>query len=138
MRNTTKNLYKDTTKRDKAIGALVIAGIVFMLSVLFIFAIPPVSSAFCDKFIPTVEAQDNITKEVTEACESMIDSYNSDKLLYEKFKNANSPEKFQWAQDAKNRANATAEFYNEYFTKYSYVWDNNVPVNICETLPVIE
>lgn len=138
MNNKTKNLYSDTTKRDKNIGVLVVAGIVVMLSVIFIFAIPIVSSTFCNTFIPTVEAREGITKEVADVCVNMISAYNADLEIYEKFKTANNPEKFQWAQRAKKRANSTAEFYNEYFEKYSYIWSNNPPPGILDYLPPVE
>lgn len=68
----------------------------------------------------------------------MIASYNSDKLTYEQYKNSDSQEKQSWAEQAKMRANKTANAYNEFILKNSYVWRGNVPKDIISELEYIE
>ena len=77
-------------------------------------------------------------KQVEDTCRSMIASYNSDKLTYEQYKNSDSKEKQNWAEQAKMRANKTASSYNEYILKNNYVWKNDVPSDIYATLPYVE
>ena len=68
----------------------------------------------------------------------MIASYNSDKLVYEQYKDSESEEERSWAAQAKMRANKTASSYNNYILKNNYVWKDNVPSDIYMTLPYIE
>lgn len=79
-----------------------------------------------------------IKKKVEDTCRSMMSSYNSDKLVYEQYKTADSDEKKSWAEQAKMRANKTASSYNNYMLKNSYVWENNIPADIKQQLSYIE
>lgn len=67
----------------------------------------------------------------------MVSSYNSDKLIYEQYKDSENEEKQSWAEQAKMRANKTAVTYNEYVLKNSYVWEDNIPDDIDVQLEVI-
>lgn len=75
-------------------------------------------------------------KKVEDTCRSMIASYNSDKLIYEQYKDypIDSDQK-SWSDAARTRANQTASTYNNYILKNSYVWKENVPDDICMNLP---
>ena len=77
-------------------------------------------------------------KKVEDTCRAMIASYNSDKLIYEQYKDSDNTEKQSWAEQAKMRANKTASSYNNYVLKNNYVWKNDVPDDIYGTLPYIE
>lgn len=79
-----------------------------------------------------------IKKKVEDTCRSMMSSYNSDKLVYEQYKTADSDEKKSWAEQAKMRANKTVSSYNNYMLKNSYVWENNIPADIKQQLSYIE
>lgn len=79
-----------------------------------------------------------VLKKVEDTCRSMMSSYNSDKLVYEQYKDADSNEKKSWAEQAKMRANKTASSYNNYMLKNSYVWQNNIPADIKQQLNYIE
>lgn len=68
----------------------------------------------------------------------MIANYEADKLVYEQFKNSDSPEKQGWAEQAKMRANKTVSTYNNYILQNSYVWKNNVPPDIKGRLDYLE
>lgn len=69
-------------------------------------------------------------KKVEDTCRAMIASYNSDKLIYEQYKDSESAEERGWASSAKIRANQTASTYNNYILQNNYVWKDNVPDDI--------
>ncbi len=77
-------------------------------------------------------------KEVEDTCRAMIASYKNDKLIYEQYKDSEIAEEKSWANNAKIRANQTANTYNNYVLKNSYVWRDNVPNDIYMTLNIIE
>lgn len=76
-------------------------------------------------------------KKVEDSCRSMIASYKTDKATYEMYKDSDNEEKQSWGEQAKMRANKTANTYNEYVLKNSYVWDGNIPNDIYTNLQVI-
>ena len=69
-------------------------------------------------------------REVEDTCRAMIASFNSDKLIYEQYKDSDVEEERSWANSAKIRANQTVSTYNNYVLKNSYVWSGNVPPDI--------
>ena len=76
-------------------------------------------------------------KKVEDSCRSMIASYKTDKATYEMYKDSENEEKQSWGEQAKMRANKTANTYNEYILKNSYVWEGNIPEDIYINLQVI-
>ena len=76
-------------------------------------------------------------KKVEDTCRSMIASYKTDKATYDMYKESDNPEKQSWAEQAKMRANKTANTYNEYILKNSYVWEGNIPEDIDRSLQII-
>lgn len=76
-------------------------------------------------------------KKVEDTCRSMIASYKTDKATYEMYKTSDNAEKQSWAEQAKMRANKTANTYNEYILKNSYVWEGNIPDDIDANLQII-
>lgn len=77
-------------------------------------------------------------KEVEDTCRAMISSYESDRLVYEQYKDSDNEEKQSWAEQAKMRANDTAATYNNYVLKNSFVWNGNVPPDISGELRYIQ
>lgn len=77
-------------------------------------------------------------KKVEDTCRASISSYKTDKLTYEQYKDSDSELEQSWAEAAKMRANKTANIYNEYFRKNSYVFKGNVPDDIDYELETIE
>lgn len=77
-------------------------------------------------------------KEVEDTCRSFIVSYESDKLMYEQYKDSTDKEELKWANNAKIRANKTAVMYNEYILKNSYVFDGNIPSDLKTELEILE
>ena len=67
----------------------------------------------------------------------MIASYKTDKATYDMYKISDNEEKQSWAEQAKMRANKTANTYNEYILKNSYVWEGNIPEDIDRSLQII-
>lgn len=76
-------------------------------------------------------------KKVEDTCRSMIASYKTDKATYEMYKESDNEEKQSWAEQAKMRANKTANTYNEYMLKNSFVFEGNIPEDIESNLQVI-
>lgn len=76
-------------------------------------------------------------KKVEDTCRSMIASYKTDKSTYEMYKDSDNEEKKSWGEQAKMRANKTANTYNEYILKNSYVFDGNIPNDIEQKLQIL-
>lgn len=77
-------------------------------------------------------------KQVEDTCRATIVSYESDKLMWEQYKDSENEEQRGWAEAAKIRANKAALTYNEYFMKNSYVFEGNVPSDIRGRLDILE
>lgn len=77
-------------------------------------------------------------KKVEDACRSMISSYTSDRMVYEQYIESDNKEEQSWAKQAQMRANKTAANYNEYILKNLFVWENNIPSDIYNSLSYIE
>lgn len=127
---------------DKIISVIVVIAIVAVAGVSLFFGATPTGKAMWNNWFHAVQKADDDTnyktrKKVEDTCRSMIASYNSDKLIYEQYKDSDNEEKQSWAEQAKMRANKTASTYNNYILKNSYVWENNVPSDICMELDFI-
>lgn len=77
-------------------------------------------------------------KHVEDTCRAMISSYESDRLIYEQYKDSPSEYRYDWGQQAKMRANKTAAEYNNYILENRFVWKKNVPDDIRERLEYLE
>jgi len=75
---------------------------------------------------------------VENTARAMISSYESDKLVYEQYKDSEKDDEQSWGQQAKMRANKTASIYNNYILKNEFKWKGNVPEDIGMELLVIE
>ena len=76
-------------------------------------------------------------KQVEDTARASIASYKSDKATYEMYKDSDNAEKQSWAEQARMRANKTANVYNEYMLKNSYIFDGNIPADIYYQLELI-
>lgn len=79
----------------------------------------------------------NKLKEVEDTARAMFANYKNDLVVYETYKDSPSDEERSWAQQAKIRANKTANTYNELIRKNSYRWKGNVPANIDSNLEIV-
>ena len=114
---------------------------ILLLDILF-FAVTPIGRTIWNNWWHDVEKADDNTsyencKMVEDTCRAMIASYKTDVDTYNMYKDSNNEEKLSWAEQARMRANKTANSYNEYVLKNSYVWNGNVPIDIANYLPTI-
>ena len=121
--------------------------IVTIISVIFIGAtiflgFTPGGRSVWNSYTHSLEKADEnqyeTKKQVEDTARSMIASYKSDVATYEQYKDSDNEEKQSWAEQAKMRANRTANSYNEYILKNSYVWEDNIPSDIDYSLPIVE
>lgn len=125
------------------IGMLVAFFAIIIIGLPIFFNATPTGKSLWNSWFHSVQVADDNTnyetkKKVEDTCRSMISTYNSDKLIYEQYKDSDNAEKVSWAEQAKMRANKTASNYNNYVLKNQYVWKNNVPDDIFMVLPYIE
>jgi hypothetical protein len=125
------------------IGMLVAFFAIIIIGLPIFFNATPTGKSLWNSWFHSVQVADDNTnyetkKKVEDTCRSMISTYNSDKLIYEQYKDSDNAEKASWAEQAKMRANKTASNYNNYVLKNQYVWKNNVPDDIFMVLPYIE
>lgn len=107
------------------------------------FTFFPSGRATLNTYTHTMKKVDDATsyetkKEVEDTCRASIASYNTDKTTYEQYKDSESELEQSWASAAKMRANKTANIYNNYILKNSYVFEGNVPSDILIELPILE
>ena len=121
--------------------------IVTIISVIFIgaiifFGFTPGGRSVWNSYTHSLEKADEnqyeTKKQVEDTARAMIASYKSDVATYEQYKDSDNEEKQSWAEQAKMRANRTANSYNEYILKNSYVWEDNIPSDIDYSLPIVE
>jgi uncharacterized protein YpmS len=126
----------------KIIITISIALGVLLIGVTVFFTATPAGRACWNNYENTLQQVDDDTsyetrKKVEDTCRSMIASYKTDKLTYETYKDSDDAVLKSSANQARIRANQTANSYNEYVLKNSYVWKNNVPDDIVMELEFI-
>lgn len=117
--------------------------LILIVIIPIFFCATPIGKSLWNSWFYNVQKVDENTnykvlKEVEDTCRSMIASYNSDKMVYEQYKDSSSKEEKSWAEQAKMRANKTASTYNNYVLKNSYIWKNNIPADIYLELAYID
>lgn len=125
------------------VSIITIILVVLLICAVVYFTCIPSGVAAWNNWWHGVKKVDDVTnyntiKKVEDACRAMISSYESDKLIYEQYKDSDNEEKQGWAEQAKMRANKTAMEYNNYILKNTYVWKDNVPADIYMKLEIIE
>lgn len=125
------------------IAALIVLACILIIGLPIYFTATPSGVSAWNNWFGTVQKADDDTnyetlKRVEDTCRSMISSYNSDKLIYEQYKDSDDEEKQNWAEQAKMRANKTASTYNNYILKNDYIWQNNIPADIYRELSYID
>lgn len=111
--------------------------------IVLIFCIAPINRAIHNRYIYNLKKVDEATdyntlKNVEDSCRAMMASYQADKLIFEQYRKSENEDAWEWAEQAKMRANRTAAVYNEYVRKNSYVWRDAIPADIDEKLEYIE
>ena len=120
----------------------IIVLIIAVVGLPIFFGATPTGKAMWNNWFHAVQKVDDATnyktlKKVEDTCRAMIASYNADKLTYQQYKDSDSTEKQEWAEQARMRANKTASTYNNYILENSYVWQDNVPSDIYMRLDYI-
>ena len=115
---------------------------IFLIVLICVVILSPVGVVMANSYHYMAKKIDDTTsyetrKEVEDTCRSLIVSYESDRLMYEQYKDSENAEQGSWANNAKLRANKTAIIYNEYILKNSFVFQDNVPADIKNKLEVI-
>ncbi len=121
----------------------ILIAVACLIAVIIGYFITPWGRSMWNKWFHNVQTVDDTTnyetrKHVEDTCRAMIASYESDKLMYEQYKNNPDPEKQEWAEQAKIRANRTASTYNNYILENKYVWKDNIPADIKTKLEYID
>lgn len=115
-------------------------GLAFVLLIVLLFVLwNPIGRGIWNVNQYAVQKVDDATrystrKNVEDSCRAMIASYTSDKLKYEQYATSDSAEQRSWGEQAKMRANQTAASYNEFIMKNSFVFEGNIPKDICTEL----
>lgn len=127
----------------ETLARIVAAFLALLLIVGMVASCTPSGRAFFNNWGHSVQKVDDSTsyqtrKNVEDTCRATIVSYESDKLIWEQYKDSESAEQRGWADAAKIRANKAAKIYNEYFLKNSYVFAGNVPGDIRTELEIIK
>ena len=122
-------------------GIVTVVCLVLLVIIIF-FCWTPVGREIWNQYTYSLEKIDEKTykerKVVEDTARSMIAVYKSDVKIYEQYKDSEDKEKQSWAEQAKMRANRTANTYNEYMLKNSYMWKNNIPNDIVYELDIVE
>lgn len=115
---------------------------VILIGAIIFFGFTPGGRSVWNSYTHSLEKADEnqyeTKKQVEDTARSMIASYKSDVATYEQYKDSDNEEKQSWAEQAKMRANRTANSYSEYILKNSYVWEDNIPSDIDYSLPIVE
>ena len=125
------------------VGTIIVAIIsVILIGAIIFFGFTPGGRSVWNSYTHSLEKADEnqyeTKKQVEDTARAMIASYKSDVATYEQYKDSDNEEKQSWAEQAKMRANRTANSYNEYILKNSYVWEDNIPSDIDYSLPSVE
>lgn len=117
--------------------------LVLLIAILIVSMLIPTTRAAINAWKNELHKVDDATtyktrKQVEETCRATIVSYNTDKMMWEQYKDHEGEEQHAWADAAKLRANKAAVTYNEYFLKNSYVFNGNIPADIRTKLDLIE
>lgn len=125
------------------VGTIIVIIIsVILIGAIIFFGFTPGGRSVWNSYTHSLEKADEnqyeTKKQVEDTARAMIASYKSDVATYEQYKDSDNEEKQSWAEQAKMRANRTANSYNEYILKNSYVWEDNIPSDIDYSLPIVE
>ena len=125
------------------VGTIIVTIIsVILIGAIIFFGFTPGGRSVWNSYTHSLEKADEnqyeTKKQVEDTARAMIASYKSDVATYEQYKDSDNEEKQSWAEQAKMRANRTANSYNEYILKNSYVWEDNIPSVIDYSLPIVE
>lgn len=115
-----------------------ILSVIAILVVLF-FGATAIGRTAWNTYWHDVEQSDDNTsyenrKKVEDTARAYISSYNADVDIYNTYCNSENENMKSYAESARIRAIQTANSYNNYLQKNSYVWADNMPDDLPSTL----
>ena len=116
--------------------AIVLATI-FVVSMIF-FTATPAGRTIWNNYTHGLNKADEVSyetrKHVEDTARSYMANYNTDVAIYRTYCDSEDENKREYAEAARMRAIATANSYNEYLQKNSYVFEENMPDDLPYTL----
>ena len=115
-----------------------ILAFIAIIVVLF-FSATTISRTVWNTYWHDVEKADDNTsyenrKKVEDTARAYISSYNADVDIYNTYCNNENENMRSYAESARIRAIQTANSYNDYLQKNSYVWADNMPDDLPSSL----
>lgn len=111
---------------------------IFILALILLFGATALGRFIWHQYWYGVEKADEtsyeVQKEVEDTARAYMSSYYSDVDIYNLYCESEDENLRAYAESARMRAVRTANSYNEYLQKNSYVWKDNMPDDLPETL----
>ena len=118
----------------KAVKFICIIVAAFLVVTIFFFTVTPAGRTVWNNYTHSLQKADEVSyetrKHVEDTVRSYIANYNADVDIYHTYCNSKDENKKEYAEAARMRAISTANSYNEYIRKNSYVWKDNLPNDI--------
>ena len=115
----------------------IILSIVLLVLVVLVVA-TPLGKTIWNGYKARLDKADEVSyetmKKVEDTARAYIASYKSDVDIYHTYCDSEDPKKQEYAESARIRAITTANSYNEYLRKNSYVWKDNMPSDLPQIL----
>ena len=122
-------------KAWKVIG--IILATIFVVSIIF-FAATPTGRTVWNNYTHSLNKADEVSyetrKQVEDTARAYMANYKTDVDIYLTYCDSEDENKREYAYAARMRAIATANSYNEYLQKNSYVFKDNMPEDLPYTL----
>lgn len=115
----------------------IILATIFVVSIIFFTATPTgrtIWNNYTHSLNKADEASYETRKRVEDTARAYVASYKADVDIYQTYCNSEDIKKQEYADAARMRAISTANSYNEYLQKNSYVWQDNMPSDLPLTL----
>lgn len=114
----------------------IIIGIVvgILIFAIVFFAFIPAGRTVWNNYTHQLKKADEVSyetrKSVEDTARSYIASYKTDVDIFHTYCSSEDSSKQEYAESARMRAINTANSYNEYIRKNSYVWKDNLPSDL--------
>ena len=117
-----------------------VISVVVVIVTIFFMTVTPAGRKFLNKWEYDLKKVDEKSyssqKEVEDTLRAYLASYEVDKATYLTYKNSEDKYEAALAKSAKVRLIETATYYNEYFTKNSFIWKDNKPSDLPDKLDI--
>ena len=128
------------TKTQKVLGTVVVFAVLAAIVCFTISALTPSGRKFLNKWEYGLKKADEQSyesqKQVEDTLRAYLASYEVDKTTYLAYKDSTDKYESALAKSAKARLIETATYYNEYFSKNSFIWKGNKPSDLPDKLEI--